>query len=124
MNIHIKTYKAIVTILVLAFALSPCSVKRDLLGIFDIQHLSTLNKVKATASSGLNCEVSTEISSPKVSTSKTVRQLKNTGFVFYTSSMAKASEEEKINYNHYSGHTTGNSPPKYILFKRLKLNLV
>ncbi|KFF11107.1 hypothetical protein IW15_18320 [Chryseobacterium soli] len=124
MNIHIKTYKTIVTILVLAFALSPCSVKRDLLGIFDIQHFSTLNKVKATASSGLNCETSTAISTPKVSTPKTVRQLKNTGFVFHTSSMTKASEEEKINYNHYSGHTTGNSPPKYILFKKLKLNLV
>lgn len=123
MNIHIKTYKAIVTILVLAFSLSPCSVKRDLLGIFDIQHLSTLNKVKATTSSGLNCEVSTEIST-KVSISKTVRQLKNAGFVFRTPSMAKVSEEEKINYNHYSGHTTGSSPPKYILFKRLKLHLV
>ncbi|MFP3597284.1 hypothetical protein [Chryseobacterium sp. SIMBA_029] len=124
MNIHIKTYKAIVTILVLAFSLSPCSVKRDLLGIFDIQHLSTLNKVKATASSRVNCEVSTQISTPKVSTSKTVLKLKNTGFVFHASSIVKVSEEEKINYNHYSGYTTGNSPPKYILFKRLKLNLV
>lgn len=124
MKIHIKTYKAIVTILVLAFALSPCSVKRDLLGIFDIQHFSTLNKVKATASSGLNCEVSGDTSTAKFSTSKTVRQLKNTGFVFHASSIAKASKEEKISYNHYSGHTTGNSPPKYILFKRLKLHLI
>jgi len=124
MKIHIKTYKAIVTILVLAFALSPCSVKRDLLGIFDIQHFSTLNKVKATVSSGVNCEVSGDTSTAKVSTSKTIRQLKNTGFVFHAFSIAKASEEEKINYNHYSGHTTGNSPPKYILFKRLKLHMI
>ncbi|UTX50343.1 hypothetical protein [Chryseobacterium sp. MA9] len=117
-----KTYKAVIMMLVLVFSLSPCSVKRNVLDIFDIQYISGLNKVKITSSLSSSCDtvsVSTEVS---VSKAKIQEQYKDSFSNFY--SIAKNSAEKKIFFNEYSGHSTGNSPPRYILFKRLKLNLV
>lgn len=107
--------------LILMFSLSPCSVKRDLLGIFDIQHLSTLNKVKTTASSNISCQYFTE-SLSKASVLKAVKKLDKSRFSFELSSGINL--EKKLFTHNYSGFTTGNSPPKYILFKRLKLDVV
>lgn len=120
---HIKTYKVVVTILILAFSLSPCSVKRDVLGIFDIQHLSTLNKVKVTSNTVNTCSSFTK-TSLKTAVLKDVFKYKKNSFSFAFHSILQSSKDDKIFQNHYSGHATGNSPPKYILFKRLKLNLV
>ncbi|PWN72371.1 hypothetical protein C1631_007175 [Chryseobacterium phosphatilyticum] len=120
-SFHTRTYRAIITILVLVFSLSPCSVKRDLLDIFDIQYISGLNKVKITSGSSISCETSSETSS-RLSVSKSEVQLKNRES-FHVNLIAKHAQR-KINFNEYSGHTTGNGPPKYILFKRLKVSLV
>lgn len=120
---HIKTYQSIIVILILAFSLSPCSVKRDLLGIFDIQHLSTLNKVKATSNTVTTCSSFTK-TSLKTAVLKDVFKYKKGSFSFAFHSIFQSSKDDKIFQNHYSGHATGSSPPKYILFKRLKLNLV
>jgi hypothetical protein len=73
---HMRIYKAIVMMLVLAFSLSPCSVKRDVLGIFDIQYFSGLNKVKTTAGAASFCEASTERSSLRTAFSKNSCSLK------------------------------------------------
>lgn len=120
-RIYMKTYKAIVTMLILVFSLSPCSVKRNVLDIFDIQYISGLNKVKITSGLSLNCDISTVYS--KISISKAESKSKYKGFLSDGHAAAKNIEKEKLSFNKYSGHTTGNSPPKYILFKRLKLNL-
>lgn len=121
-KIHMKTYKAIIMMLILAFSLSPCSVKRNVLDIFDIQYISGLNKVKTTSNLISSCDF-TSISS-KISVSKTVIKAKHSNaFLDFTGSV-KNIQEGNLTFNDYSGHTTENSPPKYILFKRLKLNLV
>ncbi|UWX61067.1 hypothetical protein N0B40_02070 [Chryseobacterium oranimense] len=116
---HIKNYKALILVFVLVFSLSPCSLKRDFLSIFDIQHISGLNKVKIT-SSAASCVFSAETSSSRINLSKAYAKLKNIGFIFH-SGTDLSFREEKITFQKYSGHTSGNSPPKYILFKRLKL---
>ncbi|MFN1215575.1 hypothetical protein ACKW6Q_01200 [Chryseobacterium kwangjuense] len=121
LTIHIKNHKALVMMLILAFSLSPCSVKRDFLGIFDIQHISGLNKVKIT--NGAVCESFSETSSSQRIFTKAAARLNNKGF----SSVSNPSLnfwERRIRFNAYSGLTSGNSPPKYILFKRLKLHLI
>ncbi|ROI06517.1 hypothetical protein EGI16_01010 [Chryseobacterium sp. G0240] len=118
---HTRIYKAILMMLILVFSLSPCSVKRDLLDIFDIQHISGLNKVKTTTSASFSCDAASSI---EISVSKTKVQYRYKGFSSGFYSMAVNSVEEKIFSNEYSGYSTGNSPPKYILFKRLKLSLV
>lgn len=121
-GLHMKTYKAVITMLILVFSLSPCSVKRNILDIFDIQFISGLNKVKTTSSISFSCDVASASSGTSVSKNKTQSQHKNSfpGF----SSTTGNSVEKSISLNNYSGHSTGNSPPKYILFKRLKLTLV
>jgi hypothetical protein len=117
-----KTYKAVITMLVLVFSLSPCAVKRNVLDIFDIQYISGLNKVKITSSLSSSCDTASALTGVSVSKAKIQGQYKDSFSNFY--STAGNSAEEKIVFNKYSGHSTGNSPPKYILFKRLKLNLV
>jgi len=120
-GIHIKNYKALIIVFVLAFSLSPCSLKRDFLNIFDIQHISGLNKVKIT-NSAASCTFSGETSSSRIILSKADVKLKSKDFLFHSDTVLNFGEV-KISFNKYSGHTSGNSPPKYILFKRLKLNL-
>ncbi|AZA90349.1 Uncharacterised protein [Chryseobacterium nakagawai] len=120
-RIHMKTYKAIIMMLILVFSLSPCSVKRNVLDIFDIQYISGLNKVKITSGLSLHCDTST--TSSKISISKAEAKLKYKESSLDFNANIKITEEDYNFFNEYSGHTTGNSPPKYILFKRLKLNL-
>jgi hypothetical protein len=121
-GLHMKTYKAVIMMLVLVFSLSPCSVKRNVLDIFDIQYISGLNKVKTTSSLSSSCNTASVSTRVSVSKAKIQEQYKDSFSNFY--SIAKNSAEKKIFFNEYSGHSTGSSPPKYILFKRLKLNLV
>lgn len=119
---YINFYKTIVVILLLAFSLSPCSVKRDVLGVFDIQHLSTLNKVKTTINPTGNCDFAHHNFSSKTSVSNADFKF-NEVFSFKLNSVLNFSEDT-ISQNKYSGATSGKSPPKYILFKQLRLNLV
>ncbi len=121
-GVHMKNYKAIITVLILVFSLSPCSVKRNVLDIFDIQFISGLNKVKTTSSISFSCDAASASSGISVLKNKTQSQHKDSFSDFY--SAIGNSVEKRIFFNNYSGHSTGNSPPKYILFKRLKLNLV
>lgn len=121
-RIHIRTCKAVITMLILVFSLSPCSVKRNVLDIFDIQYISGLNKVKTT--SGLSLQCDTPTTSSKISVSKSETKYKYKDSFLDINTIVRNTGEENVGFNKYSGHTTGNSPPKYILFKRLKLNLV
>jgi len=119
---HMRNYKAFIMMLVLAFSLSPCSVKRDVLSVFDIQYFSGLNKVKTTAGTVSFCDISAERSSSLKAFSKKRLQLKNK-ISFLSSDAFYNLGNVKITFNQYSGTTSGNSPPKYILFKRLKLHM-
>jgi hypothetical protein len=119
---HMKTYKAVVTMLILVFSLSPCSVKRNVLDIFDIEFISGLNKVKTTSFLSFSCDAAS--ASSVLSVSKIKAQSQHNKFLSGFTPAVHNSVEEKIFLNTYSGHSTGNSPPKYILFKRLKLNLI
>ena len=107
--------------LVVAFSLSPCSLKREVLEVFDIQHVDTLNKVKTTAPSFSDCESFN--SSSKVSASKADFKFKGIAFSDFLQSDNLNFEEHTFSQKNYSGNTSGNSPPKYILFKRLKLDM-
>lgn len=121
-KIHKKISKAVITLFVLVFSLSPCSVKRDLLGIFDIEYISSFNKVKVTAGQTFNCDSSTETSSGRIVLSK-VNSRSGKDFPFKLNSLLNFSKEDQSFNKSYSGAASGNSPPKYILFKQLKLNV-
>ncbi|WP_265430007.1 hypothetical protein [Chryseobacterium sp. YIM B08800] len=120
-KLHIKFYRAIVMMLVVAFSLSPCSLKREVLEVFNIQHIGTLNKVKTTAPSFFSCESFN--SSSKVSVSRSDFKFKGIAFSNFLQSDNLNFEKPTFSQTNYSGNTSGNSPPKYILFKRLKLDM-
>lgn len=109
--------------LVVVFSLSPCSLKRDVLGIFDIQHISSLNKAKTTTTLSFSSCQSIN-SSAKVSFLKTDFKFKNDLFSDILQSVNCNSENKTFALKSYSGNTSGNSPPKYILFKQLKLDMI
>lgn len=118
---HIRFYKAITILLLLAFSLSPCSVKRDLLNIFDIEYIGTLNKAKTTVSSTSSCDAFQNSSAKSVfKADSKVKQLDSS---LKVNLPVRNLGKEKMRSS-YSKTTTGNSPPKYILFKRLKLDLI
>lgn len=108
--------------LILAFSLSPCSVKRNVLDIFDIQYISGLNKIKTTSSLSFSCDAASASSGISALKNKIQKRYRDSFPGFYSGTGNPV--EENISFNEYSGYSTGNSPPKYILFKRLKLNLV
>ncbi|MFZ4929657.1 hypothetical protein [Chryseobacterium sp. Mn2064] len=120
-KVYISSCKIIVLMVILVFSLSPCSVKRNVLDIFDIQYISGLNKVKITPETFSTCDSFS--ASSKASLSKAAA-IKHKGAFPAIRFISRNIREEKIFFNDYSGHSTGNSPPKYILFKRLKLSLV
>ncbi|WP_034670424.1 hypothetical protein [Chryseobacterium populi] len=124
LKINLKTSKAVLILLILVFSLSPCSVKRDLFDIFDIQYISSLNKVRTTSGQNLTCDNSTETSSGRTLASKADFKFKKNEFPFEPDLMFLVLKENQKIKNNYSGYATGNSPPKYILFKRLKLDLI
>lgn len=116
---HIKNLKYLIWGWITFFALSPCMVKDLIFNIVDIEYNQPLNKSKTTISFN-SCQYSQN------DTQKTpvVKQSKiNT-------------KPEKVEENHFvvvcciglntnnSKRTSGNSPPKYILYKRLKVDLV
>ncbi|WP_309429914.1 hypothetical protein [Chryseobacterium sp.] len=120
---HMRTYKAFLVMLILVFSLSPCSVKRDVLSIFDIQYISGLNKVKITAGTVFSCDGTSENQSFQKSFSQSQSKRKNTKpSLEFRRTLFFASDAER--FSRYSGSASGNSPPKYILFKSLRLNLV
>ncbi|SIR58637.1 hypothetical protein SAMN05880573_12837 [Chryseobacterium sp. RU33C] len=119
---HMKNYKAVITVLILVFSLSPCSVKRNVLDIFDVQLISGLNKAKTTASISFSCY--SAFASSEAAVSKTKIHHRYNKFLSGFNSGKSNFFEEKAFLNNYSGYSTGNSPPKYILFKRLRLHLI
>ncbi|WBV56660.1 hypothetical protein PFY10_20980 [Chryseobacterium daecheongense] len=121
-KIHTRTYKTIIIMLVLMFSLSPCSVKRDLLGIFDIQYISPLNKVRVTSNPAFSCDSLITNSSQKTLISS-IQSKSVKGFFFYLHTCLHPLKEGKQICNTYSGTTSGNSPPRYILFQQLKLDI-
>lgn len=80
--------------LVVVFSLSPCSLKRDVLNIFDIQHISGLNKVKITAGPASTCELSTETSSSKAAFAKADRKIKDKSFFLNSASNSGFGEKK------------------------------
>lgn len=119
-GVHMKTYKVIIMMLILSFSLSPCSVKRNILDIFDIQYISGLNKVKTTSAPITNCDGSAITT--RFSASKTIIRLSDKDI--FLARHVQSNRERNLSFNKYSGYTSGNCPPKYILFKRLRINLI
>ena len=116
---HICTAKHLLTMCLLLFALSSCAVKESLLGLVQTDYAKPTNRSQTTSQSGF-CSY-TVITGKKVSVvnHEKIKTRKDSAF---TENLIEIGH--KKNLNSYFQTFSGNSPPKYILYKRLKLYIV
>lgn len=118
---HIQSLKQITLILLVFFALSPCIVKGAWFEAVNLEYVKPSNKAKTNFQTS-NCEFSQDkIQQIQVSVSPDL------DFPF---------DETPFNFEAFFGNVNqslskteiflfrGKSPPKYILYKRLKLDLI
>lgn len=102
------------------FALSPCSVKKFLLNVVESEYNQPLNKSRTTFPTN-----SCQYSQNEIRQNTVIKQSENKVQIEPVDySVRKKISVRVVNIrNSYSKTFSGNSPPKYILFKRLKLDL-
>ena len=123
---YIQFFRNNLFLIVLLFALSPCSVKEVLHQQFDVAYNQPLNKTKTTLNQQSNCSVGSDFiseqkqESKKQTESNFLPDFEKKTFQNNTYSLARKSSEIQafqIDLAHLF-------PPKYILFKRLKIDIV
>lgn len=101
------------------FSLSPCTVKEVLLHSVNTEYAEPLNKSKITQTNSCQFSWNGNQHSSSVQQSKINKKNESVDFACNSAFPAYA---DKIDKN-YSKTATGNSPPKYILYKRLKIDI-
>ncbi len=120
---HIQFFRNNLFLIVLLFALSPCSVKEVLHQQFNVDYNQPLNKTKTTVNQQSNCSVGSDVISGQKQASKKVSKInflpdfEKKTFQNNAYSLARKSSEIQASQIHLA-HLF---PPKYILFKRLKI---
>lgn len=99
------------------FSLSPCTAKDLLFESIDTEISRTLNKTKSTASS--QCTYISTDSSKSLEQNIAKKQSESSILSEQKASLVSAI----IDIDDYYSTNTNNSPPKYILYKRLKIAL-
>lgn len=117
---HISTLKHLLTMCLLLFALSSCAVKESLLGLVQTDYAKPVNRSQTTTQNGFcSYTVATgkEVSVDNHAKIKHRKEPKlfTANFVGIFPYKTRTS---------YFKTFSGNSPPKYILYKRLKLHIV
>lgn len=117
---HIKNCRHILLMWFVLFSLSPCTVKEALSQVVNTDYVKPLNKSKTIAPTN-SCSYSQNENQQisVVKKSKINKQIEPVD-VADKSHFALLSARA---YNDYSKTSSGNSPPKYILYKRLKIDI-
>ena len=116
---HICTLKHLLTMCLLLFALSSCAVKESLLGLVQTDYAKPTNRSQTTTQNGF-C-IYTVATGKEVSVDNHVK-IKTRKDSAFTENLIEIGH--KKNLKSYFKTFSGNSPPKYILYKRLKLHIV
>ena len=117
---HNKTFRHIILMWFVLFSLSPCTVKDALFHFIHTDYAKPLNKVKAQAPVNSCSYPHYEF---QQSSSVNQSRFKNQITPVYYFKNYLYDELNDIVYHYHSKTSSGNSPPKYILFKRLKIHL-
>ena len=117
---HSKNLRLILLMWFVLFSLSPCIVKGALFHSVNTDYTKPLNKSKATTSVG-SCSYSQNeyqqilvVKETKIY--KLIEPIDIVDKPFFTILPTKV-------YSYHSDTSSGKSPPKYILYKRLKIDL-
>jgi hypothetical protein len=117
---YIKDFRYIVLICFILFSLSPCTLKEALSNSVNADYAKPLNKLKRTAPIS-SCTYS-QNESLQISVVKKTKINKNIEPVDFLGNSNLEIRSAKF-YDDYSKTSSGNSPPKYILYKRLKIDI-
>lgn len=113
---HIKYLKHILLMLFFVFSLSPCTVKQTLFDLVNTDYTKPLNKLRTSVSTSScfywqnDCKQTCAVKKSKV-----YNDINSINLYFVVLS-TKA-------YRTYADTFSGNSPPIYILYKRLKIDI-
>lgn len=115
---NFKNYTHILSLWLVLFSLTPCSIKEVLFHAVDLEYAKPLNKSKI---SKIGCSYSQIENKQTSGTKKSKINSRITPFSFSTNlNFALCSTKT---FKDYSRISLGNSPPKYILYKRLKIDI-
>jgi hypothetical protein len=117
---HIKSARYILLMWFLLFALSPCIVKEALFNAVDVAYTKSYNKTKATANTNF-CQY-TQNSKKVISITKQSKIKYETEVFSSWKNPDFVVESVKIQSS-YAKNYPCNIPPKYILYKRLKVDV-
>lgn len=117
---NIKNLKRLLWVWFAFFALSPCVVKEAMFSVVNAEYLQPLNKSKTTAPTS-SCQYS-QNENQQISVVKQSKINKQTEPAEVSGNLFFVVRSVGINPR-YSKTISGNSPPKYILYKRLKLDV-
>lgn len=117
---QIKNFRHIVLMWFVLFSLSPCTVKEALFHSVNTDYAKPLNKSKTTVPTS-SCSYS-QNDNKQISVVKKSEISKQIEPVDVADKPYFAVLSTKV-YNDYSKTSSGNSPPKYILYKRLKIDI-
>lgn len=117
---HIKSMKRTVWMWFILFSLSPCTLKAVVVDAVNADFAKTLNKAKTTTP--INYCQYTRSDSRQTSIVKQAKLKKKLEPVDFLRNQHVVVGAVKI-YGSYSKSYSGNSPPKYVLFKRWKFGV-
>lgn len=103
-------------IIVLLFSLTPCKVKASLLESFGIKYEQTLNQSKVTSNCNSSCFITQKVIGAK-STSVAIPNFNSVRTSFLIS-------EKVVEKQVFSKVISVQFPPKYILYKQFKFDMV
>ncbi|MDX1363448.1 MAG: hypothetical protein R3243_04495, partial [Arenibacter latericius] len=112
--------KRVLFVLVIAVALTPCSIKETVFSSFDIAFERPLNKTRTLQIGSTDCEPQAFALSHTDSNIQ-LKALEVSDTSFTTPIIVSGCK--KVALKQYAKRTTGNSPPMYILYKRLKFDI-
>ncbi|WP_150451907.1 hypothetical protein [Arenibacter lacus] len=118
---HIKNLQRVIFLLAVYVALTPCSIKETIFGYLDVAFERPLNKTRTVQASNTVCELSI-LSAPTLLESNTPAADILIPKTAITSPIILAGCK-KVALKQYAKRTTGNSPPLYILYKRLRSDI-
>jgi len=117
---HISTAKHLFLMCFLLFALSSCAVKESFLRMVQTDYAKPTNRSQTTTQNGFcSYTVSTEKEASVTYYSK-IKCRKESDLFTGNNLLISSKKTTQLYPNKFSG----NSPPKYILYKRLKLHIV
>lgn len=120
-GIHIKNFRRIALVWFLLFSLSSCIVKKVLFHAVNVNYEKPLNKSRTTAPTSICSYL--ENDKRQVSVAKISKESEEITTVIFFSHLYFATHTAKFHID-YSKTFSGSSPPKYILYKRLKIDVV